>query len=78
MKAPLPTAERHTSLKAAERRRLSNIAQYIIDAYDQQDDLKGREAWDETTREEKEYLWIAETKSGYFTQAQKEWIRTFR
>jgi|TARA_Y100000310_G_scaffold76537_1_gene73031 hypothetical protein len=65
-------------LKAVERRKLWVIADYIIDAYNQEDDLKGREAWNEATRDEKSFLWVAETKGGFFTQAQRAWIQTFR
>lgn len=36
------------------------------------------EAWMERNDEEKQHLWTAETKGGFFTQAEKEWIHGLR
>jgi len=65
-------------LKAKYRRDLWRTADVIKDAFVTDDQSTAIEAWDECNEQEKEHLWIAETKGGFFTQAEKEWFRAAR
>ena len=72
---PLTLAEKHIRLKAHIRRQLSDIAQEIIEAMDADDRVYASQIWNEN-KEWHDYLWLAESKGGYFTQAEKEWLRS--
>jgi hypothetical protein len=67
--------EKLAKLKGFERRRLWEIAIEIIDACSEDDKCYGGQIWMECTTEEKSYLWVAELKGGFFSQAEKAWIR---
>ena len=72
---PLTLAEKHIRLKAHIRRQLSDIAEEIIMAMDSADPCYASQIWNEN-KEWHDYLWLAESKGGYFTQAEKEWLRS--
>lgn len=55
--------------------KLQRTADYIIDAIAAEDDAGVCEAWDELDEWEKQQIWIAKTKGGFFNQNQKEYIR---
>jgi len=58
-----------------EFQKLEDTANYIIDHIVKDDQYAVGEAWVETTDKEKEYLWKAKTKGGYFTKSEKDYIR---
>jgi len=64
--------------KAQYRRDLWRTADVIREAFLSDDQSTAIEAWGECDRSEQEDLWIAETKGGFFTQAEKEWFRAAR
>lgn len=55
--------------------KLQRTADYIIDAVAREDDAGIVEAWDELDHYEKQQIWIAKTKGGFFNQNQKEAIK---
>lgn len=55
--------------------KLQRTADYIIDAIARDDDAAIIEAWDELDDYEKQQIWIAKTKGGFFNQNQKEAIK---
>lgn len=50
-------------------------AEYIINAIEKDDQLAVREAWMELSEDEQKLMWTAVTKGGFFTMAQKDYIR---
>ncbi len=64
--------------KSAERVELWRTAIAIKDAYKEEDETTAIEAWIECSEDEMRDLWLAETKGGFFTMKEKEWIRTLR
>ena len=61
-----------------ELEKIQEIASYVLDHIEKDDQLAVGEAWAETTTREKELLWVAKTKGGYFSIADKEYIRASR
>lgn len=55
--------------------KLQRTADYIIDAIAGEDDDGVVEAWNELDDWEKQQIWIAKSKGGFFNQNQKEYIR---
>lgn len=55
--------------------RLADVAAYIKEAVAKDDAHGVIEAWDELSEEEKKRIWIAETRGGFFSQAEKQYIR---
>ena len=66
--------EKLAKLKAERRRELWNIADVMIAAFYAEEESTAAETWREATEEEKYFLNVAETKGGFFTQAQKRWL----
>lgn len=58
-----------------EFEQLEKTAAYISKAIKDDDSLAIGEAWDECSQREREQLWRAKTKGGFFSQAEKEDIR---
>lgn len=69
----LPQAEVQSVQQATEK--LRKVADYIKDAIARDDDLAVLEAWQELSEDEMKAIWIAETKGGFFSQADKQYIR---
>lgn len=61
--------------KGSYRMGLWKTAIAIIDCWEQDDGAGAAEAWRECEVSEQEDLWIAETKGGFFTTKQKDWLR---
>jgi|JI10StandDraft_1071094.scaffolds.fasta_scaffold12737_8 hypothetical protein len=55
--------------------KLRKVAEYIKEGISRDDDLAVLEAWEGLTEPEMKAIWIAESKGGYFTQAEKQYIR---
>lgn len=55
--------------------KLEQVAAEIQDLLEKGDELGAGQIWAETTEKEKEYLWRAKTKGGFFTQQEKQQIR---
>lgn len=70
----LPQAEVE-SIKAQTERR-QKIAEYIKSAITRDDAHAVVEEWHPLPEDEKRALWVAETKGGYFSQAEKQYIKT--
>lgn len=62
-------------MKSAEKMELWRYAIVIKDAFIAGDDLAAFEVWQDLSDNEKTAMWLAETKGGFFTQLEKEWIR---
>jgi len=69
----LPKVEQDSVREKQEK--LEAVAKYIKDAIERDDDLAVLEAWQELTEEEMKLIWVAETKGGYFSQSEKQYIR---
>jgi len=54
---------------------LEKIADAILMGIDNDDKMEVGEVWEETTDSEKDYLWKAKTKGGFFSQDEKVFIR---
>lgn len=65
-------------LKASYRMQLWKTAIVIKDAFEVDDATSGLEAWIECEEQEQRDLWTAESKGGFFTTKEKEWIRKLR
>jgi hypothetical protein len=61
--------------KGRYRRKLWETAMAIQEAYDNDEPSVAAEAWYECSEDEMKDLWLAETKGGFFSQAEKEWIK---
>lgn len=61
--------------KSDYRMSLWRTAIVIKEAFAADDPSTAKEAWNECVEAEQRHLWIAETKGGFFTMAEKEWIR---
>jgi hypothetical protein len=72
----IPEAEKET-VKATINK-LQTVADYIKAAIARDDDHAVLEAWLELTEEEMAQIWRAETKGGFFSQAEKTYIREAR
>ncbi len=70
----LPQAEVE-SIKA-KANKLQVAADYIKDGITKDDPHAVLEAWGELSDEEKKAIWVAESKGGFFSQAEKQYIRT--
>ncbi len=70
----LPQAEKESVKEATER--LQKVAQYIKDGIARDDDIAVLEAWQELSEEEMKQIWVAETRGGFFSQAEKQYIRS--
>lgn len=55
--------------------KLRAAADYIKAGIERGDDLAVLEAWEELTPGEMKAIWVAESKGGFFTQAEKQFIR---
>ena len=78
MKAPnevVTYAEKLMKMKAYQRRKLWDIADVINQAWLHHDELQAAETWLELSEEEQGLLWVAETKGGFFSMAEKDWLR---
>lgn len=69
----IPPVEKDSIREQQEK--LEAVAKYIKDAIERDDDLAVLEAWQELTEEEMKLIWVAETKGGYFSQSEKQYIR---
>ena len=69
----LPQAEVQSVQQATEK--LRKVADYIREAIARDDDLAVLEAWQELSEDEMKAIWIAETKGGFFSQSDKQYIR---
>lgn len=54
---------------------IEQAAEQIIQHIDNDDPEAVEQVWDELSDKEKEMIWLAKTKGGYFTQDQKNYIR---
>ncbi len=70
----IPTAEIESVKAKSEKYR--EIADYIRDGIKRDDPSAVIEVWADLSDEDKSALWIAESKGGYFSQAEKQYIRT--
>jgi hypothetical protein len=61
--------------KPCDDKELSKIADDIKKHIENDDEWGVHQVWHETTKEEKELLWVAVTKGGFFKTAEKEYIR---
>jgi len=61
--------------KSDYRMDLWRTAIVIKEAFQNDEPSVAAEAWMERNEDEKIDLWLAETKGGFFTQAEKEWLR---
>jgi len=61
--------------KSDYRMDLWRTAIVIKDAFVEEDGSTAAEAWLERTEDEKKDLWLAETKGGFFTMKEKDWLR---
>ena len=67
--------------KSVYRMALWRTAMVIKDAFKDQSsesESEALEAWRECSEPEMKDLWLAETKGGFFTGAEKEWIRSLK
>jgi len=64
-----------TKKKSDYRMSLWRTAIVIKDAFAEDDKSTAAEAWNECNEDEKRDLWLAETKGGFFTMKEKEWLR---
>lgn|SRR5574343_495333 len=60
---------------AARVEKLREIADYIKDGIARDDPHAIIEVWSDLSDDEKKALWVAESKGGFFSQAQKQFIR---
>jgi len=65
-------------IKSSIRMDLWKTAIVIKEAYEAEDDTTALEAWSECSEEEMRSLWQAESKGGFFTTKEREWIRKLR
>ena len=65
-------------LKSEYRMKLWKTAIVIKESYTDDSPSVALEAWLECSEEEKGHLWIAESKGGFFTQKERQWIRDLR
>ena len=75
---PDPTVERTVEFakkKADYRMGLWKTAIVIKEAFIEESPAEAAEAWMECDESEKTDLWIAQTKGGFFTIEEKEWLR---
>ena len=63
-------------LKSDYRMQLWKTAIAIKEAFKIDDRSTADEAWRECTEEEMTHLWLAESTGGFFTMAEKEWLRS--
>ena len=69
------TAAKLMTMKAYQRRKLHDIADIIIEAYQRDDELLAAETWLELDDDTRSLLWLSETKkAGFFDQATKAWL----
>ena len=54
------------------------MAEYIKAAIARDDDHGVLEAWEGLTEDEMKAIWVAETRGGFFSQAEKTYIRAAR
>ena len=62
-------------LKSSIRMALWKTAMVIKESYEDENSSVALEAWRECSEEEMKHLWLAESKGGFFTTKEKEWIR---
>lgn len=62
-------------LPFSDNAKFQSLADAILAKLYQEDLLAAGEIWSQLDREEQEKLWVAKTKGGYFTQAEKDAIR---
>jgi len=69
----LPQAEVESVKEKVHK--LQAVADYIKEGIARDDDLAVLEAWDGLTEQEMKDIWVAETRGGFFSQAEKQFIR---
>ncbi len=60
----------------AKTDKFAQIADYIKDGINRDDPSAVIEVWADLPEDDKKALWVAETRGGYFSQSQKQYIRT--
>ncbi len=67
-------AESHEVASRVDK--LREIADYLKDGINRDDPSAVIEVWADLPEDDKKALWVAESKGGYFSQSQKQYIRT--
>ncbi len=70
----LPPSEVESVKERADK--LSQIADYIKDGINRDDPSAVIEVWAALPEDDKKALWVAPTRGGYFSQSEKQYIRT--
>jgi hypothetical protein len=69
----IPQAEVESIKAVADR--LTAVANYIKEAITRDDGHAVLEAWEGLSEDEMRRIWVAESKGGFFSQAEKTYIR---
>jgi hypothetical protein len=60
----------------AQTERLNAVAVYVKEAINKDDPHQIIEVWEGLSDDDKRAIWVAETKGGYFSQSDKQYIRS--
>lgn len=70
----LSNGEKLAALKSHPRWKLWETARVIKQAFIDEDWYAAQEAWVECSEDEMSLMWVAESKGGFFTQAEKRFL----